>query len=461
MRSTKLVATLGPASEQKDVMRELIKAGVNVFRFNFSHGSHEEHGGRLQTAKELNIELGTTVGYLLDTKGPEIRTGEFESKSVLIKKGSTVRISMTPVLGNETYFSVSYPGLYDDMKIGDTVRVDDGYLELVVVEKDEEKRELVTLANNTHAVKSRRGINIPNVVLNMPFISEKDREDIIFAAQNEYDYIAASFTRRAEDVIAVREILDAHGGQRVQIICKIENQEGVDNVDSIIEVADGIMVARGDLGTEIPAEEVPVAQKHMIQACQARGKVVIVATQMLESMQKNPRPTRAEVSDIAHVVYDGADATMLSGESAAGDYPLESVSIMAKIQERIEHEVDYERLLENGLKGSYDQNNSRLLSLEALGHSASKIALEFNGSAIFAYGYDVAKQAARFRPACPIVAFVDNYRQARGLALYYGVHPIVRGDFMTAAQLLVTNQIGTAGSLVVVLKDGELTLKTL
>src|SRR5690606_20618407 len=325
MKKTKIICTLGPASENKEMMTKLIKAGMNVARFNFSHGDYEEHGGRLKTLREINAELGTYVAALLDTKGPEIRTHEFDGK-VEIVKGSEVRIAFTPVLGNASKFSVSYPGLFDDMKVGEIVTVDDGYLTLEVVAKDDEAHELVTVAKNTHTVKSRRGVNVPNVILNMPFISEKDRSDIEFAAKMGYDFVAASFVRRADDVKQIREILDNAGGQRVQIIAKIENQEGVDNLDEIIEIVDGIMVARGDLGIEVANELVPMYQTEMIDKCLVAGKIVIVATQMLESMQKNPRPTRAEVSDVFNAVREGTHATMLSGESAAGDYPFEAVS---------------------------------------------------------------------------------------------------------------------------------------
>ncbi len=419
MKKTKIVCTLGPASESKEVMTSLVKAGMNVARFNFSHGDYEEHGARLKTIQEINKELGTHVAYLLDTKGPEIRTHEFDGK-VEIKKNSEVRIAFTPVLGNEKKFSVSYPGLYDDMKIGEYVTVDDGYLTLEVIAKDEVNHELVTKAKNTHTVKSRRGVNVPGVVLNMPFISEKDASDIKFAATMGYDFVAASFLRRKDDALAVREILDANGGKKVQIIAKIENQEGVDNLDEILEVVDGIMVARGDLGIEVAGELVPLYQTEMIDKCLEVGKVVIVATQMLESMQKNPRPTRAEVSDVFNAVREGTSATMLSGESAAGDYPLESVQKMATIDAKAESAVDYEIFLDGFYVGESNE--------DALAQSAAKLVLEFEVNVLLAEGIEVARSLSRFHSKALIVAVVKNEAEARALALNFGVYPVLSKD---------------------------------
>ena len=285
---------------------------------------------RFKLVHELNKELGTYVGTMMDTKGPEIRTHHFKEGKAYIKQGQTVTVHMKEILGDETMFSITYGNLFDDVSVGTTLLIDDGYLALLVIEKDFEERTLITVAKNSHMVKNRRGVNVPNTVLNMPFLSEQDILDIRFACENDYDYIAASFTRRKDDVFAIREILKQEGKDYIQVIAKIENQEGINNVDDIIGVADGIMVARGDLGVEVFAEDLPQMQKDIIHKCQQRGKLVIVATQMLESMQNNPRPTRAEVSDVANAVYDGTDATMLSGEMAQGNYPIESVDYMAK-----------------------------------------------------------------------------------------------------------------------------------
>lgn len=446
MRKTKIVCTLGPVSEPKDMMRKLIKAGLNVARFNFSHGDHEEHGKRLKTVRELNEELGTYVATMLDTKGPEIRTNEFDGK-VQIVKGSEVRIAFKEVLGTAAKFSVTYPGLFNDVKIGDTILVDDGYLELTIIDKDVKNNELVTKAVNTHVVKSRRGINVPNVVLNMPFISEKDAADIKFAATAGYDYLAASFVRRASDVLEIRSILDANKGQGVQIIAKIENQEGLDNLAEIIEVVDGIMVARGDLGVEIPGENVPQAQTEMIDQCLDAGKFVIVATQMLESMQQNPRPTRAEVSDVANAVREGTSATMLSGESAAGDYPEEAVTYMAKIDAKAEEVVDYETFVYN----YFDAETP----VEAIAKLAVINVLEFDVNAILANGLEYAQALSKFHPAVPVVAIVKDETEARSLALNYAIYPVLSAK---EAKTKLSSFGIEKEELIVEIKDGKLSL---
>ncbi len=416
MKKTKIVCTLGPVSENKEMMTKLVKAGMNVARFNFSHGDYEEHGRRLTTIREINKELGTNVATMLDTKGPEIRTHEFDGK-VLIKKDSEVIIGFEEVLGNTNRFSVTYPGLYDDMKEGDLITVDDGYLTLLVTKKDVSKRELITKALNSHTVKSRRGVNVPNVVLNMPFISNKDADDIKFAAKMGYDFVAASFVRRAQDVKDVRAILDANGGKNVQIIAKIENQEGVDNIEEIVELVDGVMVARGDLGIEVPAELVPIYQTRIINECLANGKTVIVATQMLESMQQNSRPTRAEVSDVFNAVREGTSATMLSGESAAGDYPEEAVLYMSNIDKTAESTLDYEDFLEYFY---VDQTKEGSLAL-----AASKMVLEYDINVVYAKGLASSKALSNYHPNALIVAKVDSEEEARSLALNFGVYPVL------------------------------------
>lgn len=449
MRKTKIVCTLGPASESKDVMRTLFKAGLNVARFNFSHGDYEEHGKRLKTVRELNEELGTFVAAMLDTKGPEIRTHEFDGK-VEIKKGSEVRIAFKEVLGNAEKFSVSYPGLFDDMKVGEIVTVDDGYLTLEVVEKDAKNNELVTVAKNTHVVKSRRGVNVPNVILNMPFVSAKDKADIEFAAKMGYDFVAASFVRRADDVREIRSILDNAGGQSIQIIAKIENQEGMDNLDEILEVVDSIMVARGDLGIEVPAENVPVYQTEMIDKCLFAGKTVIVATQMLESMQKNPRPTRAEVSDVFNAVREGSSATMLSGESAAGDYPFESVNFMAKIDVKAEENVDYETFVLDYYEG---ESNA-----DAIAKLAASHVIDYEVDAIVAYGLESAQSISKYHPAVPVIAVVKSHDEARSLAINFAIYPVLSDKDVTAKLA----QFGLAKSdFYVELKDTQLQLKQL
>lgn len=448
MRKTRIVGTLGPVSENKDVMKKIFQEGLNVARFNFSHGDHEEHGKRKKTVLQLNKELNTFVGTMLDTKGPEIRTNEFNGPT-LIKKDSEVRIAFNEVLGNSEKFSVTYPGLYDDVEVGNTILVDDGYLELVITSKDAKNRELVTKAMNNHTVKSRRGINVPNVVLNMPFISEKDREDIIFGVENDYDFLALSFVRRREDIIQVKEILNDFPNARIQIIAKIENQEGLDNLEEIVDEADGIMVARGDLGVEIPGELVPEAQTEMIDLCLAYGKSVIVATQMLESMQSNPRPTRAEVSDVSNAVLEGTSATMLSGEMAAGDYPVESVNYMSRIDVAAEARVDYEYFLDT----FYEPETE----LDLLSKAALQIVMENDlVDAILTDSYEQAESLSKFRPAVPVVVIVPTEKDARQLSLAYGVLPTLTEE---GASKLLSEIFLDENSQVVNVIDGNVSLK--
>ena len=418
MRKTKIVGTCGPASEDKAILRQLFLSGVNVVRNNYSHGDHEEHIKRIHLVHELNRELGTYVGTLMDTKGPEIRTHKFKEGSAYIKQGQTVIVHMQEVLGDENHFSITYPKLYDDVNVGTTLLIDDGYLALLVIEKNEEDHTLITMAKNSHLVKNKRGVNVPTTVLNMPFLSEQDILDIKFACQHDYDYIAASFTRRKEDVFAIREILKQEQKEYIAIIAKIENQEGINNLDEIMEAADGIMVARGDLGVEVFAEDLPQMQKEIVTKCQQKGKLVIVATQMLESMQKNPRPTRAEVSDVANAVYDGTDATMLSGEMAQGSYPIESVEYMAKIADKAEKHVDHSKFTSRAL---FEGDNL----LDAISFSAVQAAIHYNVKAIIAYGYKATDNLSKYRSIAPIIGVVDAYHKATSLSLYYGVFPVI------------------------------------
>jgi pyruvate kinase len=419
LKLEKQVCTIGPKSEPKEVMTELVRAGMNVIRLNFSHGDFEEHGGRITTIREINEELGTHVGILLDTKGPEIRTHLFENGGVDLKKGELVAISMDEVLGTAEKFSVTHAELINDIKVGSTILLDDGYVELTVV--DIKNNEIICRIENNGFVKDRRGVNVPGAILSMPFLSDKDKADIIWGAEQGVDYVATSFTRRPEDVQEVRALLNAHGGEHIQIIPKIENQESVDKIDEIIAVSEGIMIARGDLGVEVPAEEVPVIQKRIIRKCITAGKVVITATQMLESMQKNPRPTRAEVSDVANAVFDGSDAVMLSGESAAGDYPIESVQTQANIAVRAQSEVTYKRLASyaaKALEGTVDG---------AIGFSVIEAITKLSTGAIVTITRSgkSARTVSKFRPCVPVIALVPNAEVARALALNWGVYPII------------------------------------
>lgn len=424
-KRTKIICTIGPKSESKKIMSQLVDAGMNAIRLNFSHGDYEEHGQRIKNIREINAEKGTHVAIMLDTKGPEIRTHLFESgdKPTLITKDSEVKIYMNEVLGNENRFSVTYPGLIDDVNVGGTILVDDGYLELTVIDKGEDEigKFILTKAKNTHPIRNRRGINVPNAILNMPFISEKDRNDIIFACKENLDFIAASFVRRASDVLEIREILKEHNGERIQIIAKIENHEGVDNIEEIIEVADGIMIARGDLGVEVPHQDVPLIQKNIIRLCNEAGKIVVTATQMLESMQTNPRPTRAEVSDVANAILDGTDAVMLSGESAVGIYPVRATATQALIARRIEAEIDHEMMINRAILSSPHTVES------AIGLSVADSAADLGAGVIVAatMSGNTARLISKYRPACPIIAVTPYHETARSLALNWGVIPVV------------------------------------
>ena len=352
LRKTKIVCTLGPSTDDENVMRSLIEEGMNVARFNFSHGGHEEQFGRLTMLRKLREEMKRPVAALLDTKGPEIRLKEFASGKVELKNGQTFTLTTEDIVGDESRVAITYKELPDDVKPGDTILIDDGLIGLEVkkiqkvsgTKADAEGKmpmDIVCTVMNGGMVSNKKGVNVPNVELSMPYISEKDYGDIVFAVENDYDFIAASFVRCADDVLAIRKILEEKGGEDIHIIAKIENMQGVRNIDDIIRVSDGIMVARGDMGVEIPLEDVPVMQKMIIKKVCEAGKIVITATQMLDSMMKHPRPTRAESTDVANAIYDGTSAIMLSGETAAGMYPIEAVKTMVRIATRTEHDINY------------------------------------------------------------------------------------------------------------------------
>ena len=417
IKRTKIVCTLGPASQSEEVLRELILNGLNVCRFNFSHGSHEEHKGRIDMVKKVREELNRTIAILLDTKGPEIRTGNFADPEVLLEEGSEFTITMDEVVGTKEICTVSYKGLADDVKEGDTILIDDGLVGLRV--KSVENGNIKCIVENSGIVKNHKGVNVPGVKINLPAITPKDVSDIEFGIREGIDMIAASFVRKASDVLAIREILEKNNAGDVLILSKIENQEGVENIDEILQVSDGIMVARGDLGVEIPTEEIPIVQKMIIKKCNELAKPVITATQMLDSMIRNPRPTRAEVTDVANAIYDGTDAIMLSGETAAGKYPVEAVKVMASIAKRIEQTLDYDRMLKE--KGS-----KNVTVTDAISHATCTTAVDLNASAIItstSSGY-TAKMVSKFRPQAPIIAATSNEAVMRRLALTWGVCPI-------------------------------------
>ncbi|MGO3727045.1 pyruvate kinase, partial [Staphylococcus carnosus] len=331
MRKTKIVCTIGPASESEEMLEKLMKAGMNVARLNFSHGDHAEHKARIERIREVSQRLNKTIAIMLDTKGPEIRTHDMENGVINLEKGNDVIVSMNQVLGTADKFSVTYEDLINDVEIGSFILLDDGLVELEVKAKDKEKGEVLCEVLNSGEIKNKKGVNLPNVKVNLPGITEKDADDIRFGIDEHVDFIAASFVRRPSDVLDIRKILEEERNTNISILPKIENQEGIDNIKEILEVSDGLMVARGDMGVEIPPENVPVIQKDLIRQCNKLGKPVITATQMLDSMQRNPRATRAEASDVANAIYDGTDAVMLSGETAAGLYPEEAVKAMRNI----------------------------------------------------------------------------------------------------------------------------------
>lgn len=453
MRKTKIVCTIGPASESIETLVQLIRAGMNVARLNFSHGNHKEHQARIKNIRKAAEITNQTVGILLDTKGPEIRTGVLEKEEIMLEVDQTLRLSMEEMVGNENKISVSYPGLIDDVEIGATILLDDGLIALEVVEKEMETKEIVTVVKNAGVLKSKKGVNIPNVRINLPGMTEKDAQDIQFGIEEDIDFIAASFVRRAKDVLEIRKVLEKHGASHIQIIPKIENREGVDNIQEILEVSDGVMVARGDLGVEIPAEEVPLVQKELIQKCNEQAKPVITATQMLDSMQRNPRPTRAEASDVANAIFDGTDAIMLSGETAAGKYPVEAVETMDKIARRVEGALPYKQMLNNRTKTTLPTIT------DAISQSVSHTAYNLKARAIITATESghTARMISKYRPQSPIIAVTSHPPVLRRLSLLWGVYGTLGQKVDTTDELLDsaveeslrTNMV-TYGDLVVI-----------
>ena len=424
MKKTKVVCTIGPASEQKETLKKLIgEAGMNVMRMNFSHGDYDEQGFRIKNIKELNAENNWHVGMMLDTKGPEIRTGYLENdEPVMLHKGDIIRVTMDySYLGNKDKVAISYAGLYDDIHIGGKILIEDGNLTFTVIEKDEAKQELICRVENDRKLKNKRNCNVPGVILNMDYISPKDKADIEFACDQDLDFIAASFVRRPQDIADIRDILAAKGNDHIKIISKIENQEGIDNMADIVSLSDGVMVARGDLGVGVDAWDVPEYQKDMIYLAQAQGKIIITATQMLDSMQQNPRPTRAEVSDVYNAVLDGTGCTMLSGESAQGDYPYESVSYMAKIDEKAEEAIDHDAMIDNVVLFNEEVTDEFITGLQV-----ATVCAKYDVAAVVACG-DVALASAisTYRPAADVFYAVNNDRDCRTLSILWGIQGLV------------------------------------
>lgn len=418
MRKTKIICTLGPASESEDILRELMKAGMNVARFNFSHGTHEEQKNKLAKVLKVSNELGYNISTLLDTKGPEIRLRDFEGGKVELVAGQIFTLTTEEMLGTADKATITYKNLKNDIKVGSSILIDDGLIEMHVEEITD--TDIVCRVVNGGFVSNHKGVNVPGAILSMPYISETDKNDILFGIEMGFDFLAASFTRTKEDVLEIRKILDEHNSP-MKIIAKIENMQGIENLEEIISVSDGIMVARGDMGVEIPMEDVPVLQKKMIKKAVSQGKHVITATQMLESMIKNPRPTRAEATDIANAIYDGTTAIMLSGESAAGLYPVEAVKTMDKIAKRAEQDIDY--------RGRMQRSHSNTTSdiTEAISYATCTTAMDLNASAVITVTMSgfTAEMISKYKPECPIIGCSVNPRVCRQMNLLYGVQPLL------------------------------------
>ena len=429
MRRTKIVCTLGPSTDKEEVLRNLMKNGMNVARMNFSHGTHEEQKARLDMIKKLRKELNLPVAALLDTKGPEIRIGDVEGGKLELKPDQEFTLTTEEMLGTEKKVTITYKELYKDVEPGDSILIDDGLIGMEVVRIDES--DIVCRVKNGGFISNHKGVNVPGVELNMPFVSPKDLADIVFAVEQDYDFIAASFTRTAEDIMEIRKILQEHGGEKIHIIAKLENKQGVKNCEDILRVADGIMIARGDMGVEIPLEEVPVIQKELIRKAMHMGKPVITATQMLDSMMKNPRPTRAETSDVANAIYQGTSAIMLSGETAAGAYPIEAVQTMAKIAERTEQDIDYSREFKPRKLAEAPDVTS------AISHATCTTAADLKAAAIVAVSKSgrTVSRIAKYLPVCPIIGCTTDERVYRQLNLLWGVTPVVMEEANTADEL--------------------------
>ncbi len=420
MKKTKIVCTIGPKSESREVLESLLNAGMNVMRLNFSHGDYEEHGGRIDKIEAIMKETGRLYAVLLDTKGPEIRTCKLENgQDIELVTGQNITITTdSSVIGNKDRISVTYKDLAKDLRKGDTVLLDDGLIAMKVLETDGVEVKCTVLNNGM--LGEHKGVNLPNTHISMPFLSEQDKNDLLFGIKRDVDYVAASFTRTRRDVLDIREFLDAHGGQDIKIICKIENQEGIDNFEDILATADGIMVARGDMGVEIPVQEVIFTQKRAIRRCNEVGKTVITATQMLDSMIKNPRPTRAEAGDVANAILDGTDAVMLSGESAKGKYPLEAVTTMANICERTDPEVGSQIK-----KFEKNANSHPITVTDAVSIASVEASETLNVPLIVVateHGHS-PRAIRKYFPRAEILALTPNLKTARQLTLVRGVTP--------------------------------------
>lgn len=430
MKKTKIICTMGPNTNDRELMKKLVENGMDIARFNFSHGDHAEQKERMDMLKSIREEVGKPVAILLDTKGPEIRTGLLRGgNKVMLEAGQTFTLTTQDVEGDESRVSITYDGLAEDVEIGKRILIDDGLIELEV--KKIVDTEIVCKVLNGGELGQRKGVNVPNVPVRLPALTEKDREDIVFGIQQGVDFIAASFVRSAEGILEIKALLKEHKAPHIPIIAKIENAEGIKNIDEILHCADGIMVARGDLGVEIPAQEVPYLQKWLIQKCNDNYKPVITATQMLDSMIRNPRPTRAEVTDVANAVYDGTDAVMLSGETAQGKYPLEALQMMVEIVKNTEQHLDYDMLL------SKAQEKRKKSISSAIGYSSVATAASLGAKCIItptASGA-TARVVSKFKPAAMIVGVSPNEEALRRMQIYRGVYPVKSIPYQTTDEI--------------------------
>lgn len=453
LKKTKIVCTIGPASESPEVLEQLIKEGMNVARLNFSHGSHEEHAGKIKTIKRIRRKLNAPVGLMLDTKGPEIRIGNFKEKEIFLKPDDIFTLTTRDILGDSSIVSVSYEGLPQDVCEGSIISIDDGLIQLEVKEILN-GTDIVCRVQNNGVLSNHKGVNLPGSKTNLPAITPKDIEDIKFGIENGIDMIAASFVRKKEDVFDIRKVLENHHGENIKIISKIESQEGVDNIDEIIESSDGIMVARGDLGVEIRTELIPLVQKEIIRKTNEAGKPVITATQMLDSMQRNPRPTRAETTDVANAIIDGTDCVMLSGETAAGKYPVEAVRTMRNICITTELSDDFE---ENIYATTVDSQTN---ATNAISKSTCSIASELKAKAIITCtsSGNTSRAISKFRPRTSIIACTTSETVARSLSLVWGVYPIVINEASETDELIERAIVGALEEGYV--EEGDLTVVT-
>lgn len=450
MRKTKLICTIGPACENEETLREMCLAGMNVARLNFSHGSHEEHGRKMELIKKVRKELNLPIAIMLDTKGPEYRIKTFENKKIMLSEGDTFTFTIDDIVGNETRVGVNYSYMIEHLSVGDTILVNNGLVSFRVEELTERDAICTVLAGGE--LSDRKSMNFPNKVMQQIFLSEQDKADLLFGIQNGIDFVAASFVSRKEDVRELREFLNENGGRDIDIVAKIENRPGVDNIEEICEIADGIMIARGDLGVEIPAIEVPSIQKYLINKCRMLGTRVITATEMLESMIHNPRPTRAELSDVANAVYDGTSAVMLSGETASGKYPIAAVKNMVETVEFTEKQIHYARRFKNA---EFEIENN----LDAVSHSTCSMAIDVKAKCIVVSSISgrTARMVSRFRCPVDIIGMTTSEKVWRKLNMSWGVTPVLCEEFYSV-EVMFYNAMKVAKRVFGLEKDDNVVL---